>query len=86
MPAQRTTACRSTPAGSPAAGVLAHRRPSPRGALLALHSFVEEWRNVPRDWAEAMGATRFHDALGEGDVATPDGTIALPPYARLWLL
>ena len=72
--------------GSPAPSVFAHRRPSPLGALVALHNFREEWRHVPRGWAEAAGATRFRDALSETDVATPDGTIALPPYARLWLL
>ena len=70
----------------PAPGVFAHRRTAPIGILVAFHNFTEEWRNVPRGWAEAMGATHFHDALSDRPVATPDGTIALPPYARLWLL
>ena len=71
---------------APAQGVFAHRRPSPTGVLVAMHNFTDEWRNVPRGWAEARGATEFRDALSESEVATPDSTIALPPRARLWLL
>ena len=71
---------------APAGGVFAHRRPSPIGVLIAMHNFTAEWRNVPRWWAEERGATEFRDALSEGTVATPDGTIALPPHGRLWLL
>ena len=70
----------------PAPGVFAHRRTAPIGVLVAFHNFTEEWRNVPRGWAETMGATHFHDALSDHPVGTHDGTIALPPYARLWLL
>ena len=71
---------------SPAQGVFVHRRPAPVGTLVAMHNFTDEWRHVPRETAQAMGATRFHDALSETDVATPDGVVALPPRARLWLL
>ena len=71
---------------SPAPGVFAHRRPGPLGVLVAFHNFTEAWRHVPRDWAERMGATAFHDALSDAPVATPGGVIALPPHARLWLL
>ena len=70
----------------PVQGVLAHRRPGPLGTLVAFHNFTGEWRHASRDWAQAMGAAAFHDLLSQTDVATPHGTIALPPYARLWLI
>ena len=70
----------------PASGVFAHLRPGPLGTLVALHNFTEEWRHVPREWAGRAGASRFHDALSDTPVETPGGTLALPPYARLWLV
>ena len=70
---------------SGANGVFVFRRASPLGALLAFHNFTEEWRAMPRGFAEVNGASGFVDRLTGHVVATDDGVILLPPYARLWL-
>ena len=66
-------------------GLFAFRRVSPTETVLGIFNFTEQWLSLPRDWASAMGARHFHDHLGDAAVETPDGQIALPPYARLWL-
>jgi amylosucrase len=70
---------------APDEAVLAVRRRHPVGDVLVLCNLADEWRGVPRGWAAANGATRFVDLLGGGEVTTPHGAVALPPYARLWL-
>ena len=71
---------------SPDGGVLAHRRPAAIGTLVALHNFTGEWRGVRRSWLEAHGVREVHDLLSDQAVATPDGWMALPPYARAWVV
>jgi amylosucrase len=66
-------------------GVFAFRRVSPTETVLGLFNFTEYWLSVPRAFAETAGARRFHDHLSDAQVDTPDGFIALPPYARVWL-
>jgi amylosucrase len=70
---------------APVPGVLAFRRAAPWGAVVCLYNFTEDWRALPADWATSQGARAFVDALSGGEVAAPDGQIALPPYARVWL-
>jgi amylosucrase len=70
---------------APAPGVFAFRRAAPWGSVLCLFNFTEDWRGVPADWAAAQGARTFVDALSGGAVDTSGGTVALPPYARVWL-
>jgi amylosucrase len=70
---------------APASGVFAFRRAAPWGAVLCLFNFTEDWRAVPASWAAAEGARTFVDALSGGTVATPGGSVALPPHARVWL-
>ena len=71
---------------APDNGVLAHRRAAPIGALIALHNFTGEWRGVRREWLEGYGVTLWFDLLSEGEVGKPDGWMALPPYARAWVV
>ncbi len=53
--------------------------------LLAMFNFSDTWQNVPAEFAVAAGVQRFRDELSQGNVATPEGVLQLPPYARLWL-
>ncbi|MCB6177785.1 alpha-amylase family protein [Rhodobacter sp. Har01] len=66
-------------------GVFAFRRAAPIGAILGLFNFTEGWTQLSETWARAEGASLMHDALSDHPVAAPQGQIALPPYARLWL-
>jgi amylosucrase len=70
---------------APAPGIYAFRRAAPWGSVLCLFNFTEDWRSMPADWAAAQGARSFVDALSGGAVDTSGGTVALPPYARVWL-
>ena len=65
--------------------VMVFRRDAPTGTLLCLFNFAESWAHVPEHWARAQGATRMHDELSDHPVETHHGSIALPPYARVWL-
>jgi len=67
-------------------GVFAFRREAPVDPVLCLFNFTETWRSVAADWAAGLGVGRCHDALSERAAETADSRIALPPYARLWLL
>ena len=71
---------------SPDRGVLAHRRAAPTGTLVALHNFAPEWRGVREDWLREGGVAAMHDALSDAHVETHDGWMALPPYARAWVV
>ncbi|MBE2277934.1 MAG: alpha-amylase [Rhodobacteraceae bacterium] len=70
----------------PGAGLFAFRRAAPEGPILCLFNFTEGWQNLPETWARHMGARGFHDALSDTPVTAHHGVVALPPYARLWLL
>ncbi len=68
------------------AGLFAVARLAPTGAVLCLFNFTENWLHVPEAWARAQGVSLMHDALSDAPVATDGGVIALPPYARVWLM
>lgn len=67
-------------------GLFAFIRKAPVGAVVCVFNFTEAWVNLPAEWAKTHGVTRFEDALSGQMVTLHDGMIALPPYARLWLL
>ena len=67
-------------------GLFAFSRKAPVDPVLCIYNFTEDWRSVGTDWAAERGAARFHDALSDSAVATGNNRIALPPYARVWLL
>ncbi len=69
-----------------APGVFAFLRLAPTEPVLCLFNFTESWRHVPEAWAQMQGVTQMHDALSDQPVQTHGGSIALPPYARVWLL
>ncbi len=69
-----------------APGLFAFRREAPTGAILCLFNFTEAWQHLPEAWARAEGASRMHDLLSDQPVAAHHGNIALPPYARVWLV
>ena len=71
---------------SPDGGVLAHARTAPVGTLVALHNFTAEWRGVPADWLRGHGVERMHDMLSDAAIGLHDGWMALPPYARAWVV
>lgn len=68
------------------AGIFAFVRKAPTGPLLCLFNMTEHWVNLPESFARAQGVTRMHDALSDHAVIAHHGEIALPPYARVWLL
>ena len=69
-----------------APGVFAYLRLAPTGPVLCLFNFTENWRHISEKWARMQGVTRMHDSLSDSVVETPGGVIALPPYARVWLI
>ena len=68
------------------AGLLAVARRAPTGTILCVFNFTENWQHLSEGWARAQGVTQMHDALSDAPVATFHGNIALPPYARVWLM
>jgi amylosucrase len=71
-------------AGNPA--IFAFMRESDEGPLLGLFNFTELWQNVPDGFARAQGITKFHDALSDALVSTPNHQLQIPPYGRIWLV
>ncbi len=67
-------------------GLFAFVRQSPAGALLGLFNMTEHWLNLPEAQARGWGITQMHDALSDSPVTAHHGQIALPPYARVWLM
>lgn len=67
-------------------GVFAYLRLAPTGPVLCLFNFTENWRHIPEDWARMQGVTLMHDALSDNAVHASGGVIALPSYARVWLV
>ncbi len=68
-----------------APGVFAALRRSPTAAILSLYNFTESWLHVPVGWVQGLGVAGLHDALSDQPVQPRGASIALPPYARLWL-
>ena len=68
------------------AGVFAFLRLAPTGPVLCLFNFTEHWQHLPEAWVRLQGVTGFHDALSDHPVHAHHGHIALPPYARVWLV
>lgn len=66
-------------------GLFAFIRQSPGSAVICVFNFTESWTTLPREWAQAQGATLFVDALSEARVDLDDGHVLLPPYGRIWL-
>ncbi len=61
-------------------------RDGDEGPLLAIFNFSPLWQNLPAAIARQQGIVRFHDALSDAPVATPDNALRIPPYGRLWLV
>jgi amylosucrase len=66
--------------------VFAVARDAPTGTVLCLYNFTEGWAHVTQAWARTQGVRSMHDALSDAAVTAPGGVIALPPYARVWLV
>lgn len=66
--------------------VFAFRREAPTGVVLCLFNFSESWVHLPEAWVRAQGVGAMHDALSDAPVEVHHGNIALPPYARAWLI
>ncbi|WP_323770960.1 amylosucrase [Antarctobacter sp.] len=60
-------------------------RQAPTGSVVCLFNFTENWTSVPVDWLRQHGATGLHELLSDAIIRGEDGTIALPPYARVWI-
>jgi amylosucrase len=68
------------------AGIFALARVAPTGTVLCLYNFTESWVHLGEGWVRAQGVSQMHDALSDAAVAAEGGVIALPPYARVWLV
>jgi len=66
--------------------VFAFRREAPTGVVLCLFNFSESWVHLPEEWVRAQGVGAMHDALSDAPVEVHHGNVALPPYARAWLI
>jgi amylosucrase len=60
-------------------------RTADEGPLLAIFNFTNEWTNISAELLRNHGITKFHDALGGGEITPTKNQIALAPYGRLWL-
>lgn len=67
-------------------GIFAFLRDAPTGPIVCLFNFTEQWQHLSEDWARGQGVRRMHDLLSDHPVETYHGHIALPPYARVWLV
>ena len=89
---ERRKACPTLAANNPTRiievgnnAVFAFRRDGDEGPLLAMFNFSEIWQNVSNELVYAQGVSQLVDVLSETKVATPRGSVQLPPYARVWL-
>ncbi|MFV0408632.1 MAG: alpha-amylase family glycosyl hydrolase [Paracoccus sp. (in: a-proteobacteria)] len=69
--------------GNPA--IFAFARQAPTGDVLCLYNFTENWTSVPADWAMRHSAGQMRELLSDTVIEDSGNTIALPPYARVWL-
>ncbi|MDO9639022.1 MAG: amylosucrase [Pseudotabrizicola sp.] len=69
-----------------ARAVFAFQRLAPTGVVLCLFNFTEHWQQVPEEWVRAQGVSQMHDMLSGHVVEMHHGAVALPPYARVWLV
>ena len=67
-------------------GLFAVARAAPTGTVLCLYNFTVNWVHLPEAWARVQGVSQMHDALSDAPVGAPGGLLALPPYARVWLV
>jgi amylosucrase len=66
-------------------GLFAFARRAPTGPIVCVFNFTEAWTGLPASWFAGVGATKMHDLLSDAPVAGPGGSVALPPYARVWV-
>jgi amylosucrase len=66
-------------------GLFAFARRAPTGSIICVFNFTETWTGLPASWFAAQGATVMQDLLSDSPVAGPGGSVALPPYARIWV-
>ncbi|WP_435256902.1 amylosucrase [Thioclava sp. FR2] len=66
-------------------GIFAFARLAPTGPILCLFNFTESWLNLPESWLRLHGIREMHDLLSDHPAELHHGSIALPPYARVWL-
>jgi amylosucrase len=67
-------------------GVFAFLRRAPMGSVLCMFNFTEHWQHVPVGWVTGLGVTGLHDALSDRPALPHGPNLALPPYARVWLV
>ena len=66
--------------------IFAFLRMGDEGPLLGIFNFSEQWQNLPAAFARGHGIERFHDALSDASVMTPNDQLQIPPYGRIWLV
>ncbi len=66
--------------------IFAFLRMGDEGPLLGIFNFSELWQNLPAAFARGHGIERFHDALSDASVMTPNEQLQIPPYGRIWLV
>jgi amylosucrase len=66
-------------------GVFAIARRAPTGPVVCVFNFTEGWTGLPASWFANQGVTRLYDLLSDAPIHSPDGGVALPPYARTWV-
>jgi len=66
--------------------IFAFLRLSDEGPLMGLFNFTENWTSVPSVILKSHGVVGFHDLLGGGKLDVSDGSVAVAPYGRLWVV
>ena len=66
-------------------GLFAFTRHAPTGPIICVFNFTENWTGLPVSWFVGQGATKMRDLLSDAPVTGPDGSVGLPPYARVWV-
>jgi amylosucrase len=66
--------------------LFAFARRAPMGSVICVFNFTENWSGLPVSWFQAQGATRMFDMLSDAPVIGANGSVGLPPYARVWVV
>ncbi len=67
-------------------GLFAFARHAATGPIICVFNFTEDWSGLPASWFAGHGASKCHDLLSDTQVKSRDGGVALPPYARAWMI
>jgi amylosucrase len=66
--------------------VFAYLKQAERRPMVCLVNFSETWTSVPAQLLRGLGIARFHDELGEAQIALQNDQVPVAPYGRMWIV